>query len=495
MLRALLGRVLRRALRHERVLPRDEGAVAELTLDGDLPTHLELVRERARVEDGDPLRRATLEVAKLEAEAAGVGVALVARLDLPDERDDAGLAGQLARHEGRCAAPRDRRVEEEDREDRRYRERDHEPRRVALPCHTGTLASRAIVARLDAAGCGLTARRDPVAVIVAERARSVLGQRVAVALAVGGAHERGDDFEVPLGHLARLAPEVGEPEVDVELEQVDAGGCLGHVEKRRTPVGRHATVGYGQRMGAIRLGPARCPSRESPEAAVEILLERGYSACELDFETGFWMDYPWAERLGEVAREHGIALSVHAPLFAFPGHPEEKKAKMALGALDRSAGLAAACAAEVVVIHPGFWLGRDREQTLADVVTWLGTLRVRLEQKDRAVAFGVEVMGRVSELGSIDDTLHIAERVAWVRPVIDFAHMHATTDAASTYVRASPAVLEGADAVLEPGPRSTSTSPTSPMRTATRRSTCPTGRERFARSRSATRLPASTGPR
>jgi deoxyribonuclease-4 len=204
-------------------------------------------------------------------------------------------------------------------------------------------------------------------------------------------------------------------------------------------------------MGAIRLGPARCPSRESPEAAVEILLERGYSACELDFETGFWMDYAWAERLGEIARENGIALSVHAPLFAFPGHPEEKKAKMALGALDRSAGLAAACAAEVVVIHPGFWLGRDREQTLADVVAWLGTLRARLEQKDRAVPFGVEVMGRVSELGSIDDTIHIAEHVAWVRPVVDFAHMHATSDGAFTDVEAFAAVLEGVDAVLEPG--------------------------------------------
>src|SRR6185295_13517798 len=86
-------------------------------------------------------------------------------------------------------------------------------------------------------------------------------------------------------------------------------------------------VRYGRWMGAIRVGPARCPSRESPEAAVELLLERGYSACELDFERGFWMDYPWAERLAEVAREHDIALSVHAPLFAFPGHPDEKKGK------------------------------------------------------------------------------------------------------------------------------------------------------------------------
>jgi deoxyribonuclease-4 len=204
-------------------------------------------------------------------------------------------------------------------------------------------------------------------------------------------------------------------------------------------------------VGAIRVGPARCPSRESPERAVEILLERGYSACEVDLESGFWLDYPWAERLGEVARASDVLLSVHAPLFAFPGHPDEKKAKQALGALDRSAGIAAACGAEIVVIHPGFWLGRERQQTLDDVVESLGALRERLEQKDRAVPFGLEVMGRVRELGSIDDVLDVARRVPWVRPVVDFAHMHATSDGAFTDVDAFAAVLEGAHEVLEPG--------------------------------------------
>ena len=204
-------------------------------------------------------------------------------------------------------------------------------------------------------------------------------------------------------------------------------------------------------MGAIRFGPARWPSRESPDESVGILRERGYDACELDFESGFWLDYPAAERLGELARTHDIALSVHAPLFAFPGHPDAKKAKMALGALDRSAGLAAACGAEVVVIHPGFWLGRDREQTLDDVVAWLAELHERLAAKDRLVGFGVEVMGRVSELGSIDDVLKIASRVSWVRPVIDFAHMHATTGGSFTDVEAFAAVLESVDAVLGEG--------------------------------------------
>ena len=205
-------------------------------------------------------------------------------------------------------------------------------------------------------------------------------------------------------------------------------------------------------MAAIRLGPARCPSRESPEAAIELLLERGYTANEIDFEGKFWMHYPWAERFGELAREHGIALSVHAPIAGFVGHAERgKKLNMAIGMLDHSAGIAVSAGAELVVFHPGFLLGREREQALDDVVEQAGELRERLEKKGRGVPFGVEVMGRVRELGTIDDVLEIAERVDWIRPVLDFAHMHATSDGEFTEAERFAGVLARADAVIEPG--------------------------------------------
>jgi deoxyribonuclease-4 len=205
-------------------------------------------------------------------------------------------------------------------------------------------------------------------------------------------------------------------------------------------------------VGELRFGPARVPSRESPEAAIELLLERGYSACELDFEGKFWMDYPWAERFGELARENGIVLSVHAPIAGFVGHAERgKKLNMAIGMLDHSAGIAVSAGAELVVFHPGFLLGREREQALDDIVEQAGELRERLEKKGRGVPFGVEVMGRVRELGTIDDVLAIAERVAWIRPVLDFAHMHATSDGEFTEVERFAEVLARADATLEPG--------------------------------------------
>jgi deoxyribonuclease-4 len=205
-------------------------------------------------------------------------------------------------------------------------------------------------------------------------------------------------------------------------------------------------------MGEIRVGPARVPSRESPEAAVGLLRERGYRACEIDFEGGFWMDYPWAERYGELAREAGIALSVHAPIPGFLGHLEhDKKYRMAIGMLDHSAGIAVACGAELVVFHPGFLLGRVREAALEEVAEQLGELRERLEGKSRAVPFGVEIMGRVRELGTAEDVFWLSARLDWVRPVLDFAHLHAVTDGGFLDVDAFAGVLGAADQLLEPG--------------------------------------------
>ena len=124
---------------------------------------------------------------------------------------------------------------------------------------------------------------------------------------------------------------------------------------------------------------------------------------------------------------------------------------MAVGMLDHSAGIAKAAGAEPVVFHPGFLLGRTRAAAIKSITEQLAELRERLEGKGRAVPFGVEVMGRVREIGSLDDVLEISRRLGWVRPVLDFAHMHATSDGAFTDVEPFAAALEAADEVLERG--------------------------------------------
>lgn len=206
-------------------------------------------------------------------------------------------------------------------------------------------------------------------------------------------------------------------------------------------------------MAAIRVGPGGVPSRESPDQAVEMLRAGGYDACEIDFSDGFWMNWEYARRFGERARQAGISLSIHGPLAAFLGHVDAggRKHQMAVGMLDHTAGIAVATGAAPVVIHPGFLLGRLRQQAIDAVVAQLGQLQERLAGKQRAVPFGIEVMGRVQELGSLDDIVTIAGHFDWIRPVIDFAHMHATSDGGFTSVQPFAEALRKADRVLGPG--------------------------------------------
>jgi deoxyribonuclease IV len=204
-------------------------------------------------------------------------------------------------------------------------------------------------------------------------------------------------------------------------------------------------------MGDLRFGPSGLPDGSFEEAAA-VLAAGGYRACEIGFAGGFWLDYETAPQLGAALRAADVSLSVHAPLAAFMGHvAREKKFKMALGMLDHTAGLAKAAGAEVIVFHPGFLLGRERAHAIADVVDQLGDLRARLESKDRLVPFGIEVMGRVRELGTLDDVLAIASQVDFVRPVLDFAHMHATSDGAYTDVEMFATALEAADDAMRDG--------------------------------------------
>jgi len=204
--------------------------------------------------------------------------------------------------------------------------------------------------------------------------------------------------------------------------------------------------------GQLHFGPSIDGAVNAPREVVDALLARGMTACEVPPSGKFWNDYEAATELGQLAAANGIALSLHAPIAGFMGHAERgKKLNMAFGMLDHSAGIAKAAGAEVVVFHPGFLLNRSREDAIDAVVDQLGELRARLEKKERLVPFGVEVMGRVRDLGSIDDVCEIASRVDFVQPVLDFAHMHATSDGAFLDVDTFADALAKADAVMTPG--------------------------------------------
>src|ERR671918_780276 len=116
--------VLRRALRHERVLLGDEDAASELAPHVDVAADLEEIWHGARVDDRHA--RCPVDVAQGEAQAVAARVSVDRPHDAAGEAHVPGMVGELARSQRRRRAAREARVEQEDGEDRRDGERDDE---------------------------------------------------------------------------------------------------------------------------------------------------------------------------------------------------------------------------------------------------------------------------------------------------------------------------------------------------------------------------------
>ena len=151
-------------------------------------------------------------------------------------------------------------------------------------------------------------------------------------------------------------------------------GSLGHGNKRRDGSdGRPACAcGVGWSKSAWRRSasaPPLCPSqRESPEEAFAIArCGDGYTGVRDRLRRRLLARLRRRRRSSASRARRPTSRSPstrRSP--AFMGHADRgKKFKMALGMLDHTAGHREGCGAELIVFHPGFLLGREREDAIA----------------------------------------------------------------------------------------------------------------------------------
>lgn len=158
-------------------------------------------------------------------------------------------------------------------------------------------------------------------------------------------------------------------------------------------------------------------------AFLDDLLDRGHEAFELAFTRGF----PWNERrcarFGRAAADRGVRLSIHAPYFAVLTVADEERARQCRGALEHTMKLGAELGARVVVSHLGPRRGEEPEVLLdrmREHLDWIGS-----KVSGLGVALGLETTGRVSQMGSLGDIALLSAEFPFVRPVVDWAHVHA----------------------------------------------------------------------
>ena len=153
------------------------------------------------------------------------------------------------------------------------------------------------------------------------------------------------------------------------------------------------------------------------------LREYGLDAYEFEAGNGLTAGEATLRKIGEEAKKHGIATSLHTPYFiSLSGVVEEKRLK-SIEYIQKSLWAAELLCANTIVIHSGSAAKISREEamrlscdTLEKVIEAIGDTDIKL---------GIETMGKVNQLGTLDEVIEQCQVDKHYVPVVDFGHMNA----------------------------------------------------------------------
>ena len=188
---------------------------------------------------------------------------------------------------------------------------------------------------------------------------------------------------------------------------------------------------------------------KSSLAAPAWIAQQGLDCYEYQCGKGVHVGEDTARKLGEKAREAGIALSVHAPYFINLANPDpESRAKTTNYVLE-SCFVAQVMGAERIVIHSGALMKRSRQEALNIAKE---TLKQVLEACDRQgygnITLCPETMGKINQLGDLDEVLTLCTLDERLIPCIDFGHLYARSLGELEGTAACASMLDRIEAVL-----------------------------------------------
>lgn len=154
----------------------------------------------------------------------------------------------------------------------------------------------------------------------------------------------------------------------------------------------------------------------------------GLTAYEYQCGHGTRVNAATAEGFGRKAAEHGIAVSLHAPYYISLASADEEKRLNSIRYILDSARLVDQMGGDRIVVHPGGLGGRSREEATALAIQTLRAAQAALDEEGLShVHICPETMGKINQLGNLDEVLQMCEAEERFYPCIDFGHLNSRT--------------------------------------------------------------------
>lgn len=182
----------------------------------------------------------------------------------------------------------------------------------------------------------------------------------------------------------------------------------------------------------IKFGPAGNPDNfyaSGYKASTDMpkwLKQIGLNAYEYQCSKGVKITEKTAKELGKNATENGIALSVHSPYFISLSSVEKEKRDNSINYILSTLRAADYMGATRIVVHSGSCakITRDEAMELAKDTIKRAVDAAKTENLCH-IRICPETMGKINQLGTVDEVIELCKIDESLMPCIDFGHVNA----------------------------------------------------------------------
>lgn len=173
------------------------------------------------------------------------------------------------------------------------------------------------------------------------------------------------------------------------------------------------------------------------------LHEMGLTAYEYQCGRGVRVSAETAAALGAQAAQYGVQLSLHAPYFISLASAEPEKRDNSIRYILESARAVAAMGGDRIVAHPGGLGGLSRAEATALASVTLRRAQEALDAEGlHRVHICPETMGKINQLGDLEEVLTFCRIDERFLPCVDFGHLNSRTLGGVNTKEAFAAVLD-----------------------------------------------------
>ncbi len=164
---------------------------------------------------------------------------------------------------------------------------------------------------------------------------------------------------------------------------------------------------------------------KSEESAVWVK-QMGLNCFEYSFGRGVNLSDERAVSIGKAFSEQGVEISVHAPYYINFANPEEENAVKSYSYVLQSAEKVKLMGGKRIVFHPASQGKMSREKAVELTKQRLLTLKDIIYEKGLSdLIFCPETMGKLGQIGTIEEVVEFCKIDKIYTPCVDFGHINA----------------------------------------------------------------------